>query len=76
MKNPKLTLSIVMIIVTILFNTLSDNAELFNISGKTLMIISIIITAVSMIWKSLKPDESLFTSVSKHIGTRPKKPRG
>ena len=76
MKNPKSTISIIISIVLVAYQTLVDNAELLGISVKLLEIISLFITGISLIWKNKLPEESVFTLAAKHIGTRPKKPRG
>lgn len=76
MKNPKLTVSMIITILTSLYSLLSDNAEILNIEAGTLAIISTIITAISIVWKALKPDESAFTMVAKSIpggGIKPPK---
>jgi len=65
MKNPKLTVSIIITILTTLYSMMETNAEVLNIDAKTLSIVSLVITAISMIWKNLSPNESLFAMVKR-----------
>ena len=73
---PKLTVSTIITILTYGYSVLRDNADIFGINSNTLTAIFLIITFISFVWKQFDPQESVFTKVSKHIGTRPKKPRG
>lgn len=76
MNNPKTTISAIISLLLLANQLLTDSAEVIGMNSKTLAIISLIITFISLAWKQVRPDESLFTLVARHIGTRPKKPRG
>ena len=76
MKNPKLTVSMIITILTTLYTLLVDNAAILNIDAGTLAIISFIISAISVVWKAIKPEESAFTMIAKSIpggGVKPPK---
>tara|TARA_R110000772_G_scaffold17946_3_gene50061 strand:+ start:184880 stop:185113 length:234 start_codon:yes stop_codon:yes gene_type:complete len=51
--NLKTTISIVVSIITGLYQVLADNAEILGIPNKTIMIISFAITTITMIWNAI-----------------------
>lgn len=53
-NNLKTTISIVLTIASSLYQLLADNAELFGIDNKVLMIISFTITAITLIFNGIK----------------------
>lgn len=74
-KSPKLTLSLVVTILTYIYDLLSANAEILGVSAKTLTIIFLMINVISFIWKQfIDEEESAFTKLFKHVGTRPHDP--
>lgn len=74
-ESPKLTLSLVLTILTYVYDLLSANAEILGISAKTLTIVFLIINVVSFVWKQfIDKEESAFTKLLKHVGTRPQDP--
>ena len=70
-ESPKLTVSVIITLVLEIYTLVSSNAELLGIDSKLMATISLLVTVVSMVWKQVKPDESAFKMVARHVGTRP-----
>lgn len=74
-SNKKITLSLVLTVLTYIYDLLSTNAEILGINAKTLTIVFLIINVVSFVWdKFVDEEESVFTKAMKHVGTRPEDP--
>ena len=67
-NNPKLSLSVIVTLILSVYSLISQNAELLGIDTKTMAIISVIVSIVSLVWKQVRPEESLFTLAYKSIG--------
>ena len=74
-KNKKITWSLVLTIITYIYELLGDNAEILGISTKTLTIVFLVINVISFVWdKYVSQEESAFKMLKRHIGPRPPKP--
>ena len=78
-KNPKITVSLVMTIVTALYSIFGEYAALAGFSTKTIAIVSMAVMVLSLLYdKFYDEKESVFGKGYKaykdHIGTRPKNP--
>ncbi len=67
-ENPKLSISVIITLVVEVYSLVSSNAELLGIESNTLAKISVIVSMISLVWKQVKPEESLFTMAYKSIG--------
>lgn len=57
-QNPKTTILTIVAVITALWNQLSENAELFGVPSKTIMIGSVILAAVAMVVNMLTNNEN------------------
>ena len=73
-ENPKLSISLIITLILEVWTLFSNNSELFNIQGETLAKISVIVSIISLVWKQVKPTESVFKMAFRHVGTRSSKP--
>ena len=73
-KNPKLSISVIITIILEIYSMISQSSEILGISSKTMALISLIVSVISLVWNQLKPDESVFKMAYRHVGSRPSTP--
>jgi hypothetical protein len=73
-ENPKISITLIITILLNAYDLISANATILGIDTKTMAYMSLIISIISMVWKSIKPEQSVFSMMFKHVGTRPKNP--
>ena len=73
-KNPKVSVSVIVTLILSIWSVIESNSELFGLGTKTLSIIGVIVSIVSLIWNTVKPEESVFKTLYRHVGTRPSIP--
>ena len=52
-RNPKTTILAILSIVSILWSALSDNAEIFGVSGQVISIGTVVLTAIGAVYNSI-----------------------
>lgn len=74
-ENPKITVGLILTVLTYIYDLLTVNSEILGIDAKTLTIIMLVINVISFVWdKFVNQEQSVFGVLKDHVGTRPKNP--